>query len=149
MSNQYCTAADVATFIGAKVLRELSADSGPTDETLIDSLCVEASSFMDGYLGRRYEVPVTNTVALEVLRPHACIITRWYLFDRRSAGDMTSSAFAAFQSTERWLQLLAKNQASVPGATPPPAIVLTSTDGEDMGGSETQVFGLNGGGQAL
>lgn len=147
--NHYCDHLDLANFVGTKVMRELSADSGDADTALIDSLCVEASSFMDGYLGRRYEVPVTNTVALEILRPHACIVARWYLFDRRSAGDMTSSAFAAYQSTERWLQLVAQNKASVPGALPPPVITPVETDAADYGGSETQVYGADGGGMAL
>lgn len=145
----YATNDQLVDFIGEKQLAELTAESGSTPSTtVIDALLLRSSQFIDGYIGGRYALPVTDATALDVLEMHCLNIARWYAWERRAAGQYDRQAIDAFRASEDWLKRVGAGKADLPGASPRTSSSTVMT----IGGSETQVFGTfndYGGGNPL
>jgi phage gp36-like protein len=80
--SQYATLAEFKGFINQAEVSQLSND----DDSLIDGQLVRASTEIDSYLSRRYEVPVLLTQD-SVLVSWCCIIARYFLFSHNGVVD--------------------------------------------------------------
>jgi phage gp36-like protein len=148
--SQYALAAQLLDFVGDKALADLSAESGPTYSAAVcGELLTKASAFIDGYIGGRYALPITDATALEILELHCLQIARWYVYERRAAGQYDKQAYDGFKASEDWLKRVQQGSGALPGGTPasPP-----TTPAVSYGSSQTQVYGTfndYGGGNPL
>lgn len=93
---------------------------GPTatqDNAITWKVLDDASRVIDGYLGGRYDVPVTDATAISILRPHTISIAKSMLLERRFAGKYDQTAQEARWNAEKFLGMVAKRSASIAGLT--------------------------------
>lgn len=80
----YCTQTDLENRIGSQALIDLTDDTGTgsVDTTKLAEVITAACAFIDGYLRRRYAVPLTGTIPA-LIEELACAITIYNLYNRR------------------------------------------------------------------
>lgn len=93
---------------GRAELLELSDrdGSGELNEAVIEAALSDACADIDGYIGGRYQLPLT-TVA-PVLHRSACDLARYYLYDNRL--DEQHPAARRYKAVIRLLEQISKGQ---------------------------------------
>jgi phage gp36-like protein len=116
----YCTQDDLVARFGAAEILALSdlEGSGSIDAARVTQMIADASATIDGYLGGRYQLPLTDTP--EMLNTIAANMARYNLMGTRptdEAADRNKNALA-------WLDKVAKGVYSLgvdgAGNTPAP-----------------------------
>lgn len=113
----YATLADLVLAFGEQALIDLTdRDSlGGIDTDVAARALVDSEAEMNGYLGVRYQLPIT--VQPERLRAVCCDLARY-----RLCGDrVTDEVRARYEDAVRWLRDIAAGKALLPGAAVPPA----------------------------
>jgi phage gp36-like protein len=113
----YATQSDLVTRFGSAELAQLTDRVAGTtiDAAVVSAALADADALIDGYLARRYALPVAPTPAL--LLRLAGDIAR-FLLHGTSASDKVR---AAYDDALRMLRDLADGRAALPGALPAPA----------------------------
>jgi phage gp36-like protein len=114
----YATREDIELAYGEELLHILADrdDGGSVDTESVDRALVDASAFIDGYLGSRYTVPITPTPA--ILKRYAVDVAVHYLADR--AGVNTDERRQRYTDAVRFLERVAEGKLSLGASTPPP-----------------------------
>lgn len=76
----YCAQADLVTRFGNEEMLQLTdpTNTGSINATILGAAQADADAEIDGYLGGRYQLPLTTVPA--VLTRIACDLTRYYLY---------------------------------------------------------------------
>lgn len=92
-----------------------AAAQAAADDALakVNAAIVDAEAEMDGYLAVRYEVPITDTVAL--LEACACDIARFYLYDDRAPETVATR----YGNRRAWLRDVAAGKTMLGVAVEP------------------------------
>jgi phage gp36-like protein len=111
----YATQAELETRFGTDELVQLTNRAGGNtiDAAVVASALVGASSEIDGYLARRYAVPVSPA---PVFLGEACLSIARYKLHGKSAGDAVRRDY---DDAIRLLRDLADGRAEIAGAAPP------------------------------
>jgi len=110
----YATQADLVARHGAEELLQLTDrdNIGVIDATVVAAALADADAVIDGYLARRYALPITPASAL--LARVACDLAR-YTLHGKSAAD---SVRAAYTDAMKVLRDLSEGVAVIAGALP-------------------------------
>lgn len=113
----YCTQQDLVDRYGEKKLVQLT-DKVNRPQTTIDSVVVtkavtDASSLIDSYLGKKYQLPL-SVAAPDVLVTYACQIA-WFLLQGEAA-DKDSPARLAYGDALKWLARVSDGLVIIEGA---------------------------------
>lgn len=92
---------------------------GAADRTRIDSALAAASAEMDGWLARRYPVPVADPAAAATLRVHALYVATFHL--ARTGNVVTEEIRDRYQASIAYLKSVSKGEADLP-VTASPAV---------------------------
>ncbi len=79
-SYAYCAATDLTNRYGALALLQVSDRDGDgvADAGVVDAACTDATELMDGYLGKRYTLPLSPVTG--IVLGWACAIAWYKLF---------------------------------------------------------------------
>lgn len=93
----YCTKQDLIDRFGQDELVDLTDrdSTGMIDDTVLDQAISDASAEMDGYLASRYQLPLVNIP--QTLKPLACNIARYKLYDEQASEQVTKRYDAAIK----------------------------------------------------
>jgi len=85
----YHTTAQIQASLTAEILIQLTDDAraGVVDETVAGQAAESAQSIIDGYLAKRYSLPLASTPGY-VTEISIALATYW-LYNRRSAGEIS------------------------------------------------------------
>lgn len=113
----YCTQQDLVDRYGETKLVQLT-DKTNRPQTTIDATVVaraltDASSLINSFLGKKYQLPLTVD-APDVLVTYACQIA-WFLLHGDSAGK-DHPARMAYDDAKRWLERVANGLVIIEGA---------------------------------
>jgi len=141
--NQYANVADVMGYYGMLNFAQLTTNSGSAaDPAIINTACIDQSSFMDGYLGGRYPTPILGPSNVrDVLRIHCIRLVLYTLFQGRLMAEQYISVTTDRDITIKWLESVAANKASIPGQSIPGVPGVVPLSGGLIGGGMEQVFG--------
>jgi phage gp36-like protein len=126
----YCSQSDLERAAGgaAKLvqLADLDAD-GTADATVLAEAINDASRWIDGYLARRYEVPLDEPS--DVIRRVTADVAVYILKDNRDCLD--DRAQVKYDQHRDWLEGVSEGRIN-PGVDPPPAksSAVTATTGD-------------------
>lgn len=84
----YATQADMVTRFGEAELIDLTDRDGSTgaiDSALVETALEDAASTIDGYVGRRYDLPLDPVP--KVLTRLACDLARYFLYENRATEE--------------------------------------------------------------
>jgi len=132
----YAVSADLEDFLGPKVLAQLSSDTVTADATLMQRVIDSAGNMIDGYLGGRYTVPITDAAALSILKPHCLIIAKYLLLERRMAAGYDDGGEKLFDQTMAWLKRVAEGKASLTGASDKAGQAVSEAEVYTIGSNE-------------
>jgi phage gp36-like protein len=115
-----------------------AADIAAADaaKTRIEELVAEASAVIDGYLGRRYSLPLDSTPA--VVTAWARSIVRYKLNKDRATDERTDPVVRDYRDALKFLQQIAEGRFSL-GLEDPQASSATATEVHFEAGAK--VFG--------
>ena len=117
----YIVNQDIIDRVGNERAAQLTADSGTTpDQTVLDEVRLGAEGEANGYLGRRYEVPVDLTAHADLaatLKRFVLDIAVYQLMSRRDPASETSRRVR--DDAVKWLERIAKGEIVLPAATTP------------------------------
>ncbi|HRY80909.1 MAG TPA: DUF1320 family protein [Spirochaetia bacterium] len=120
MPNLYAAAADVLATLSAAILDDLAKDTdGGTDHTLtlIESMSRRADGLIRQHKPSGYIVPLTDTQAIETVRPWIVDVTRFMLLERALAGKYdTEGAKFLYEKALAYFESVAKGEMDIPGA---------------------------------
>lgn len=139
----YADHTDITDVMRAAIAADLSADAGTTpDNAVLDQVLIDASHYIDTYVGVRYRIPLdetNNPDAWAILRNHALVIGRQYLYRRAGVQPRDESSAVAYKESISWLKELAARKTALPGVSD--AVVASSTSTGGFAGSDVRVFG--------
>jgi phage gp36-like protein len=137
----YCAPDDLASSIPDQRLAELTAETGSlADSTVLTKAIADVADLIDGSLGGRYAIPVTDAVTLALLRPIAIPILKFMLFGRRDLDSKDDPTRVQYDNAMRWLRDVQKGDANLPGSATP-ASVPDAAVGSVVWVSDDPVFG--------
>lgn len=109
----YCTQQDMIERFGEQELIQLTdrADppTGGIDGTVLDKAIADASAFIDGYLAKRYRLPLADVPPF--LARLCCQVARYYLHDDAAPEEVRER----YKDAERTLLRIAKGEVILPG----------------------------------
>lgn len=139
----YADHTDITDVMRSAIAADLSADAGTTpDNAVLDQVLIDASHYIDTYVGVRYRIPLDDTNnpdAWAILRNHALVIGRQYLYRRAGVQPRDESSAVAYKESISWLKELAARKTALPGVSD--AVVASSTSTGGFAGSDVRVFG--------
>lgn len=124
MSQAYCTLADLEAAATRRRLSEATDGDASTDEVVVavvDPAIAAAGALIDGYLGKRYPLPLP--MVPELIRRLAVDITLHGLFARVQDGEMSEGIRDRNKEALRVLDLIRQGEISLglPANDPAPA----------------------------
>ena len=124
----YITNQELIDRVGAKAALQLTTDLGSTvDQDVLTEVCQSAEGEANGYLAKRYQVPVdltTHTDLEATLRGFTLDIAVYRLRSRRQ--PVSEGYKAARDEAIQWLERVAEGKIVLPAAVTP-----TSTSADD------------------
>jgi phage gp36-like protein len=115
-ANLYATESELLSMLDQESLDQFTIGPAATqDNVIVWKVLDDASRVIDGYIGGRYVVPVTDAGAITILRPHALAIAKSMFLERRFAGKYDQAAQEARWNAEKFLGMVAKRSASIAG----------------------------------
>ena len=128
----YATTQDLVNRFGETVIKQLAVS---VDSVMVEQALLDASAEIDGYIARRYPLPLTD--AQPVLLPLCCAIAMYRLHGNR----LTEAVRDAYRDAVRRLESIASGVLSlaVPTVQTPEKLVFVSEN------SRTGVFRGMGG----
>lgn len=131
----YATQTEMEAACRAARMIELTEDSGSTvNATILTEVITQASRFMDGFLGGRYAVPITEAAALPILASHCVTVAMYRLWSRAGFPGRENPFRDEYTSTVDWLKDIASGKIPLPGGS------SATADDTASWGSEPQVF---------
>lgn len=132
----YITNADLETRLGSAAYVQLTDDtgSGSANEAVVDEARAAAEGELNGYLARRYAVPIDLTAHPElsgILRGLALDLAEYRLRLRRP--PVPAEAAARREIAVAWLQAVADAGLDLPALTPPAPSSLRTPRGQSAG----------------
>ncbi len=119
----YITTQNLIDRVGSTKAAQLTTDSGSTpDSALLAEVTAEAEGEVNGYLARRYAVPVDLTAHPELaatLRGKTLDIAVYRLHVRRP--PVPDAHKDIYDSAIKWLTAVSKGEIVLPAATTPPS----------------------------
>ena len=111
----YATQADLETRFGSVELAQLSdrTNGSVIDATVVARAIADAEAEIDGWLGRRYQLPLATVPA--VLGLIACDLARYYLYDDKA----TDAVQKRYDDGVKRLKAIAAGDVVLDGVTPP------------------------------
>lgn len=113
----YCTQQDLVDRYGQTKLVQLTDKTNRPqtmiDTTVVDRAITDASSLINSFLGKKYQLPLT-VAAPDVLVTYACQIA-WFLLHGDAAGK-DHPARMAHDDAKRWLERVANGLVIIEGA---------------------------------
>lgn len=104
----YCTRADIEAIYGAKHLARLVAVDVDLDAAVARA-CQDASDLIDGYIGKRYPVPLVTVPGL--VRGHAVDLACWKLSPRHDG--LTEEVEKRAKMALRYFEDVASGKATI------------------------------------
>lgn len=118
----YATQTDLEDRFGEEELIQLTDRTNTpamtVDASVVARALTDADAQINGYLGKRYVLPLADPVP-PVLVKIACDIARYFLHGDRAGKD--SPVTMAWRDAERWLANVAVGKVALEGATGEPA----------------------------
>lgn len=116
MSSVYCTLSDLEAAVTKRRLIEATNDDNPTatgeiDQTKVDAAIARAGDLIDGYLGKRYSLPLPSVPSL--VSRLAVDITVHNLFARVQDGEMSQGVRDREKEAIRVLELIMRGEISL------------------------------------
>lgn len=91
-------------------LTERMRDIGHTPADVLSAAIADADADIDGYLtDGGYTLPIASTP--ELLRKHACILTRFYLYKTQRPNEVKED----YDRSIGWLKRIAERKSTLPG----------------------------------
>ena len=105
----YCTEQDLITRYGEDELIQLTdkQNVGQLDTDVINSAIADADSLIDGYLGSRYNLPITP-LPRSLVRI-ACEISRYYLYENLATDEVKDR----YSEAVKTLKAISKGEMSI------------------------------------
>lgn len=113
----------------ARLARQAAAlynDAGSINTAWLQADIDDVEGYIDGVLGTRYVVPVTATVAANLLRGLALDLLQERAYRRLPSGSVPESVAAAAKQAREVLTSIATGSVSLAGAEAPEAIAPAS-----------------------
>lgn len=86
-NTQYTTVADMKTYFDDNYLNQFTIDTGETsttDDTVIGAAVDASNNLIDGFICKKYSVPITNSLLIpDILKQIARYFTYYELYIRR------------------------------------------------------------------
>jgi len=119
----YITNQDIIDRVGTSAAAQLTTDSGATpDQDVIDEVRNASEGEVNGYLAKRYTVPVdltTHTDLADTLKSFTLDVAVYRLMGRR--GRISESYKQAYENAKEWLTKVSEGKIVLPAATTPEA----------------------------
>lgn len=138
----YLTDADIESILSDARLAEFTAESGSTaDSAVVAAIRADVDDLINSALAGSYAVPVTSTVDLASIRPHAKVLFKWACLMRRDLSPDEATRMA-YESTDALLTAWRTGKArlspsAAPAAVPPST--STTTTGSSLYGSDDPI----------
>lgn len=120
----YATAQDFIKHFGQQEAIDLTDRNGAggIDYARLDEALRSAGEVIDGYIGRRYSLPLPAPLAR--LTEMACDLARWSLYRNEAPPEVEQAGKAAMA----WLKAVADRRVDLPGVSDQAAVAFDAPD---------------------